>query len=70
MHRNGLKYAQAYGFVSRYQFDLLRAPFKAEFDAVGLFDVIEHIEDDEGAIRQIHKLLQQEGCLVLTVPAH
>jgi len=70
MHRNGLKYAEKYGFVSRYQFDLMRAPFEAEFDAVGFFDVLEHIEDDEGAIRQIHKLLQPEGYLVLTVPAH
>ena len=38
--------------------------------AVGLFDVIEHIEDDLGFLRSMHGLLQQGGRLYATVPAY
>ena len=38
--------------------------------AVGLFDVIEHLEDDLGFLRSMHGLLQQGGRLYATVPAY
>lgn len=38
--------------------------------AVGLFDVVEHIEDDRGLIEQVHAALQPQGMIYLTVPAH
>jgi SAM-dependent methyltransferase len=37
--------------------------------AVGLFDVIEHIEDDRGFLQQVHRLLIDGGRLYATVPA-
>ena len=37
---------------------------------VGLFDVLEHIDDDEGALRSVNAALRPAGRLVLTVPAH
>jgi SAM-dependent methyltransferase len=37
--------------------------------AAGLFDVLEHIRDDLGFLRRLHRLLQPGGCLYLTVPA-
>ncbi len=37
--------------------------------AVGLFDVVEHIEDDDAFLRHIHGLLQPDGRVYLTVPA-
>lgn len=39
-------------------------------DVVGLFDVLEHIEDDAGSLREIRKLLSPRGVLILSVPAH
>lgn len=39
-------------------------------DAAGMFDVLEHIEDESGALRQVHKLLRPGGVLFLTVPAY
>jgi SAM-dependent methyltransferase len=39
-------------------------------DAVLLFDVLEHIADDAGALRGAVRLLRPGGWLVLTVPAH
>jgi SAM-dependent methyltransferase len=38
-------------------------------DAAGLFDVLEHIEDDEGFLRMVHRVLRPHGRLYLTVPA-
>jgi SAM-dependent methyltransferase len=39
-------------------------------EVVGLFDVLEHVEDDIGSLRAIRKLLAPGGALVLSVPAH
>lgn len=38
-------------------------------DAAGLFDVLEHVEDDERFLRDVHELLRAGGRLYLTVPA-
>ena len=70
MHSNGLRYAKSYGIEECYQFDLLRAPFEDEFDGVCLFDVLEHIEKDDKALSNAHRMLKTDGCIVLTVPAH
>ena len=41
------------------------------YDIVTMFDVLEHIRDDEKAVRVIHdKLLTDKGLLIVTVPAY
>ena len=70
MHLNGLKYAKGYGITECYQFDLLNTPFENEFDTVCMFDVLEHIEDDNLALQNIYKSLTKNGNIVLTVPSH
>jgi 2-polyprenyl-3-methyl-5-hydroxy-6-metoxy-1,4-benzoquinol methylase len=70
MHINGLKYAKTYGIEDCYQFNLLDIPFKDEFDVVCMFDVLEHIEDDILALKNIHKSLRLDGYIVITVPSH
>lgn len=52
------------------QLDARRIPFVDEFDVVGVFDVIEHIEDDMSVLRQIYQSLKPYGLLLLTVPQH
>jgi SAM-dependent methyltransferase len=37
---------------------------------IGLFDVLEHIEDDIAFLEEIHRVLKVDGRLLLTVPAH
>lgn len=70
IHTNGLLYAKQYGIDRLYQFDLRTPPFREHFDVVALFDVLEHIEEDELAVRSIHGMLRPGGRVVLTVPAH
>jgi len=70
LHASGLRLAEEYGVRQRYQFDLLRNPFADEFDAVALFDVIEHIADDAAAARELHRMLRPGGHAFFTIPAH
>jgi SAM-dependent methyltransferase len=52
------------------QMDAREIPFREEFDVVGAFDVIEHIEEDERVLAQMHAALKPGGCIVITVPQH
>ena len=70
MHLSGLKYAKEYGIKECYQFNLLDTPFEDEFNAVCMFDVLEHIKEDALALKNVNKSLTHKGKLVLTVPSH
>ena len=50
------------------QMDARKIPFVSEFDAIGAFDVLEHIEEDQLVLSQIHQALAPRGKLLLTVP--
>jgi len=52
------------------QMDAARIPFRDEFDAIGCFDVLEHIEEDRGVLAQCFFALRRGGGIVLTVPQH
>jgi SAM-dependent methyltransferase len=56
--------------VELMQMDACGIPFAHEFDAIGAFDVLEHIEDDELALSQLHRALKSGGIVFLTVPQH
>lgn len=43
---------------------------KKQFDAVLMLDVLEHLEDDFGAVKQAAELLKPGGIMVCTVPAY
>ncbi len=46
-------------------------PFSREqFNLVGIFDVLEHLENDESILHKIQEMLKPGGKLLLTVPAH
>lgn len=51
--------------------DATRLPFAAEhFDVVTMLDVLEHVEDDGAAVREIYRVLAPGGVFVLSVPAY
>lgn len=70
IHLNGLRFAQKRGIKKIYQFDLFFPPFREGYDVICLFDVLEHLEDDNQAIECIKMMLKPGGKLILTVPAH
>jgi len=50
---------------------LYEAKFKSNtIDSVGIFDVLEHIEDDLSFIQEINRILKPGGRLLITVPAY
>ncbi len=60
-HERGLAIALASG---------LNLPFADQtFDAVLALDVIEHVDDDVGLLREVQRVLRPGGILVVTVPA-
>lgn len=70
-------YCEALPFVRRrlpsaqlYQLNAERLPFREEFDVVGAFDVVEHIERDERVLQEMRRALVRGGTIVLTVPQH
>lgn len=44
-------------------------PFDRHYDLIGLFDVLEHVEDDIGSLRQLGLRLGPSGKILVTVPA-
>lgn len=52
------------------QLDARELPFKDEFNALGVFDVLEHIEEDDAVLAQAAKALRPGGILLVTVPQH
>lgn len=69
MHVQGLKQAARRCSTLQVCCDARKMPFRDAFDLVGLFDVIEHVDDDADLLRQCRKALKPGGRLVLTVPA-
>ena len=56
--------------VNLMQMDARNVPFVDEFDVIGAFDVLEHIEEDELVLAQVHAALKPQGVMLLTVPQH
>jgi SAM-dependent methyltransferase len=48
----------------------LQEAFAEKFDAVTMWDVLEHTEDDVGTLERVRQALQPNGLLLLTVPAY
>lgn len=70
MHKEGLAYAGQRvpsAYVVTGTLDQFRP--KKLFDAVGMFDVLEHIPNDTQALRECSRLIGKNGMLYITVPA-
>lgn len=70
-------FLEGLGFASKrlpaadlFQMDARQIPYESEFDVIGAFDVIEHIEEDERVLREVHRALKPRGGVVVTVPQH
>ena len=51
-------------------FDLLKNPFKESIcDVVIMLNVLEHIKDDNKALHEVNKILNNQGILIIEVPS-
>jgi SAM-dependent methyltransferase len=67
---DGLRHARTRSSAHLVQADIGNSPFGQQFDLIGMFDVLEHIADDQQTLRLIHETLRPGGKLLLTIPAH
>jgi SAM-dependent methyltransferase len=71
IHSAGLKYAaDRVKGAMLFQMDARNIPFENEFDVIGAFDVLEHIEEDERVLAQMFQAISADGGIILTVPQH
>ncbi len=70
LYGEGLQYARSRTSCPLVQGDVRRSPFGKTFQVIGIFDVLEHIPDDNRILRDLWALLENGGVLLLTVPAH
>ena len=71
LHAEGLAWtAKRLSRATFLQMDARRIPYESEFDVVGAFDVLEHIDEDEQVLAEVHRALRPGGGLLLTVPQH
>src|SRR5690242_9437722 len=67
---DAIAFCEEKGFGPVEHGDICAMPFAADsFDLVLATDVIEHVEEDDGALREIARVLRPGGTLLLTVPA-
>lgn len=53
-----------------FQMDARKIPFVEEYDVIGAFDVLEHIEEDELVLQQMYQAIKPGGGIIVTVPQH
>ena len=72
LHTSGLRIARARlpPEVELVQLDATSIPATNVFDVIGAFDVLEHIEQDEAALREMHRALKPGGGVLIAVPQH
>jgi len=71
VYQQGLKYAsQRVPVANFFQMDARVIPFENQFDVIGVFDVLEHILEDELVLKSAFKSIVPGGGILITVPQH
>lgn len=67
----GLLVAQAKApGIELVQADIRDLPWDQEFDVAGAFDVLEHVQDHDRAVRELYRAVKPGGGVLITVPQH
>lgn len=68
---DAIKFMKKCGYTRLTKVDDIKLPFKAKsYDMVGAFDVLEHIENQTGALKEWKRVIKDDGAIVITVPAY
>jgi SAM-dependent methyltransferase len=66
-----IKYMKQRGYKNVTKVSNINLPFNANtYDMVGAFDVLEHIDDQVGALKEWKRVIKKDGAIVITVPAY
>ena len=69
IQKESLEIGAKLGFEHLFQFNLYEPVFKDHFQGVGVFDVLEHLDDDALAIKNLLQMISPGGFVFATVPA-
>lgn len=68
---DAIEFMKQCGYKRLTKVDDIKLPFKDKtYDIVGAFDVLEHIENQTGALKEWKRILKDKGAIVITVPAY
>jgi SAM-dependent methyltransferase len=68
---DAISFMKQNGYTRLTKVDDIALPFKDKtYDMVGAFDVLEHIENQTGALKEWKRILKDDGAVVITVPAY
>ena len=66
-----IRFMNQKGYANITKVEGVTLPFKNEtFDAIGAFDVLEHIEAEIDALKEWKRVLKKDGAILVTVPAY
>lgn len=66
-----LDFCRKRGLENVQRADVLKLPFDAgTFDFVTVLDVLEHLDEDTGALREVRRVLKPGGLIFIFAPAH
>jgi SAM-dependent methyltransferase len=68
--KSGCENAKKRGIRKIYNEILSEHKSVEKYDNIGLFDVIEHIENDQDFLKEVHSRLNDHGRVFITVPAY
>lgn len=72
LHPTGLAHARERmpDDVELVQMNALAIPARETFDLIGAFDIVEHVEDDEGVLRAMRRSMRPSGGAIISAPQH
>jgi len=70
VNATALRYAKKQSNAKLIRSSVLSVRLHQRYDAIGMFDMLEHQKDDRQFLRSCHRLLGSHGYLFITVPSH
>lgn len=68
---DAIKFMKKNGYTRIQKVNGIKLPYKDKtYNAVGAFDVLEHIENHTGALKEWKRVIKDDGSVIISVPAY